>query len=66
MTITVNGKPRALEAATTIEQLLESLGVEADRVAVELNRDILTRSRFAETRLSDGDVLEVIQFVGGG
>ncbi|BCR05949.1 thiamine biosynthesis protein ThiS [Desulfuromonas versatilis] len=66
MNITVNGKSRALEAALTVEQLLESLGLETERVAVELNRDILTRSRFAETSLSDGDVLEVIQFVGGG
>jgi len=45
---------------------VESLGMKADRVAVELNRDIVPRDRWAETRLTDGDRLEVVHFVGGG
>ena len=40
--------------------------MKADRVAVELNRDIVPRDRWGETQLSDGDRLEVVHFVGGG
>ncbi|HXV20897.1 MAG TPA: sulfur carrier protein ThiS [Desulfuromonadales bacterium] len=66
MTITVNGKPKALDAPTTVAALLESLKLDAARVAVELNREILPRARFAEQELTDGDTLEIVQFVGGG
>lgn len=40
--------------------------MKADRVAVELNRDIVPRDRWPETRLNEGDRLEVVHFVGGG
>jgi thiamine biosynthesis protein ThiS len=66
MTIVVNGRSRALDASSTIQQLLESLGLDATQVAVEHNRQILPRLRFAETPLADGDQLEIIHFVGGG
>ena len=66
MNITVNGKRREIEAAISVQQLLEVLGVEAGRVVVELNRDILPQSGYAAFPLKDGDQLEVIQFVGGG
>ena len=66
MTITVNGKPQQLATAATVEQLLETLGLDVGRVAVELNRNIVPRDRFAAEALEDGDTLEVVQFVGGG
>jgi thiamine biosynthesis protein ThiS len=66
MTITVNGKPKELDAPTTVAALLESLNLDAARVAVELNREILPRARFAGQELADGDTLEIVQFVGGG
>jgi sulfur carrier protein len=50
----------------TLAALVEILGIKADRVAVELNRDIVPRDRWAETCLNDGDRLEVVHFVGGG
>jgi thiamine biosynthesis protein ThiS len=50
----------------TLTVLIESLGMKSDRVAVELNRDIVPRDRWAQTRLKDGDRLEIVQFVGGG
>lgn len=50
----------------TLAALLEQLGMKADRVAVELNRDIIRREAWGQTRLKDGDRLEIVQFVGGG
>jgi thiamine biosynthesis protein ThiS len=50
----------------TLAALVESLGMKPDRVAVELNRNIVPRNRWSETPLSDGDRLEVVHFVGGG
>ncbi len=50
----------------TLAALVESLGMKADRVAVELNRNIVPRGRWASTQLSEGDRLEVVHFVGGG
>jgi thiamine biosynthesis protein ThiS len=45
---------------------VEILGMKVDRVAVELNRDIVPRDRWAETVLHEGDRLEIVHFVGGG
>jgi len=52
--------------ALTLASLIKSLAMKSDRVAVELNRDIVPRERWAETRLKDGDRLEIVHFVGGG
>ena len=64
--ITLNGKPETVEPGATITRLLEIKGVNPQRVAVELNRQILPRERFTSTELQPGDVLEVVTFVGGG
>jgi thiamine biosynthesis protein ThiS len=66
MDIIVNGERQVVKTATNVQQLLDIIGVEAIRVVVELNRDILPRNGFTETSIKDGDLLEVIQFVGGG
>lgn len=66
MTITVNGKPKPLQAGTSVTRLLDDLDLDSSRVAVELNRDIVPRERFDDTSLADGDRVEVVQFVGGG
>jgi sulfur carrier protein len=50
----------------TLAALVESLEMKSDRVAVELNRDIVPRDRWAETKLNEGDRLEIVHFVGGG
>jgi thiamine biosynthesis protein ThiS len=65
MNITINGESRAV-SAETLSALVEHLGMRADRVAVELNRDIVPRDRWTETLLRDGDTLEIVHFVGGG
>ena len=69
MTIQINGQEKSFPDAPppfTLAALVEILGMKADRVAIELNRDIVPRDRWAETRLSEGDRLEVVHFVGGG
>ena len=46
--------------------LIEQLGMKSDRVAVELNREIAPRDRWARLELNEGDQLEIVHFVGGG
>ena len=69
MKLHVNGEERDFgnrPAPFTLAALVEILGMKSDRVAVELNCDIVPRDRWAETVLDEGDRLEVVQFVGGG
>jgi thiamine biosynthesis protein ThiS len=66
MRIQLNGGIREVTDAGTLAALIESLGMKADRVAVELNGDIIQRAKWAETPVRDGDKLEVVHFVGGG
>jgi len=65
MTVTVNGDPRTLPDGATIHTLLADLKLTPDKVAVELNRR-LVRGKKYDAPLKDGDVLEVVTFVGGG
>ena len=64
--ITVNGEPMTLPAGASVADLLECLKVSTPRVAVERNREILPKAQYPGTRLSDGDVFEVVELVGGG
>ena len=69
MKLQINGENREFgssPALFTLSALVETLGMKADRVAIELNRDIVPRDRWEETILKDGDRLEVVHFVGGG
>jgi len=66
MTLTINGENRDFSSISTVSDLVSQLGMKADRVAIELNRDLLPRDRWASTKLSDGDQLEIVHFVGGG
>jgi thiamine biosynthesis protein ThiS len=65
MKITINAQEQSCDS-TTLAQLIEQLGMKQDRVAVELNRDIVPRAKWAETNLAEGDKLEIVHFVGGG
>jgi sulfur carrier protein len=65
MKILVNGKDMAIGEGATVETLLESLGLSDKRVAVEHNRVILARDGYGAP-LNEGDILEIISFVGGG
>ncbi len=66
MTLTINGESRDFAEITTLSDLVSHLGMKADRVAIELNRELIRRDRWAETKISDGDKLEIVHFVGGG
>ena len=67
MRLVINGEDRDLDVpVSTLAALLEHLGVKTDRVAVELNRKIVARDRWSDTRLGEGDRLEIVHFVGGG
>ncbi len=64
--ISVNGDRQQLTAPITVAGLLQHLGIEGRKVAVERNREIVPKSLFAETALAEGDALEIVHFVGGG
>lgn len=66
MKVIVNGEPREIPDAISVAGLLGHLGMEAGRVAIERNRDILPRTEWEETRVQPGDAFEIVQFVGGG
>jgi sulfur carrier protein len=65
MNLTINGESQVF-SAETLGALVEQLGMKADRVAIELNREIVSREQWPQTRLHDGDRLEIVHFVGGG
>ncbi|MCP9448497.1 MAG: sulfur carrier protein ThiS [Nitrospira sp.] len=64
--IQVNGETRDWRGGVTVADLLRDLEIATDRVAVEVNLEILDRARFAEHRLQDGDRVEILSFIGGG
>ena len=66
MNVIINGEDRQFDSALTIAALLDRLGMKPDRVAVELNRELVPRERWATTLLNDDDKLEIVHFVGGG
>jgi len=66
MQLTVNGAPHSFEQNPNISQLLETLNLAGKRLAVERNGEIVPRSQFGETVLTDGDQLEIVVAVGGG
>ena len=66
MKLIINGEDREFTGLASVADLIAQLGMKPDRVAVELNRDLVTRDRWAATPLAEGDKLEIVHFVGGG
>jgi thiamine biosynthesis protein ThiS len=66
MHIQVNGEPRTIAAPATISELLRTLEIRSDRVAVEVNLEIVDRQEFDRRSLEEGDRVEIISFIGGG
>ena len=64
--IHVNGEARAWRSGATVADLLQDLEIGTERVAVELNLEILDRAAFAQRNLHDGDRVEILSFIGGG
>jgi sulfur carrier protein len=69
LTVQLNGQARTLDAVgdpSPLGVVIEALELKSDRVAVELNGEIVRRSAWADTQVRDGDRLEIVHFVGGG
>lgn len=66
MDITLNGEARTLTAPSTLADLLQDEGLAGRRVAVEVNGEIIPRTRHADTALTAGDVVEIVHALGGG
>jgi len=69
LTLTINGQPRQfaeLQPLATVAQLVAAMELKGDRIAIELNHEIAQRVHWEQTKLSEGDRLEIVHFVGGG
>ena len=66
VTVRVNGSEIELPEGASVASVLERLEIATPRVAVERNREIVPKSEYSTTPLAAGDVLEVVEFVGGG
>jgi len=66
MRVLVNGEPMELPEGLSIEALLEQLKVKREYTAVALNREITPKTQYADTRLKDGDKVEIVRPMGGG
>ncbi len=66
LTIRVNGAARALPPSQSVADLVRELALDGKRIAVELNGEIVPRSRYAQTALNAGDRVEIVGAVGGG
>jgi thiamine biosynthesis protein ThiS len=66
MRLFINGDEKTFPDFLSLAELIEQLAMKGDRVAVELNREIVSRAQWNGTQLKDGDRLEIVHFVGGG
>jgi len=64
--ITLNGEPFAVDDDLRLVALIESLKLKRGRVAVEINREIVPKARWGSVTLASGDIVEIVNFVGGG
>jgi thiamine biosynthesis protein ThiS len=64
--IILNGETKKLPGPLTVAELVEHLGFDSRRVAVEVNQELVPRPIHAEKQLAEGDVVEIVTFVGGG
>ena len=66
ISVTVNGEPRTIAAGASIAAMLQEIGIDPRKVAVEHNLEVVRRSTLGELAVSDGDAFEIVHFVGGG
>ncbi len=66
MHVRVNGEPQEIADGLTVAGLLEKLGLRAPEVAVEVNTVVVRRAKHADSKISEGDQIEIVTFVGGG
>ena len=66
MNIQLNGESHQLATALSLQQLIAEMDLADKRLAIELNREIVPRSRFSDTVLKEGDIIEIVHAIGGG
>jgi thiamine biosynthesis protein ThiS len=66
MMISLNGEKKDIPAGLTVRALLEHLDIKPERVAVEINEEIVRKATYAEVPVKENDRVEVVQFMGGG
>ncbi len=66
MRVTLNGAEREVADGTTVLALLEQAGIDRRRIAVEVNREVVPKTRHAQRVLATGDTVEIVTMVGGG
>ena len=66
MHVTINGEPQTVAPGLTVTNLINELGLTQRRVAIEINREVITREQYGTRILAEGDLVEVVHFVGGG
>ncbi len=66
ISLSINGEQRQFAAVLSIQQLLDELGLDARKVALERNLEIVPKSAYQGTRLAEGDRIEIVHFIGGG
>lgn len=66
MNVTINGEPRTLSPGLTVAALLDELSLKPEATVVQRNNNIVDRAQYEGVQLRDGDVLELVRFVGGG
>ena len=64
--IILNGKSRSLQKITSIYDLMKSLKLSTDKVAIELNKEIINKKRIKSLYLKNKDKVEIVNFIGGG
>ena len=66
MRLTINGETKDNIQATSLKGLLDELGIISGRVAVEVNMQVIKKTDYESFRVNDGDIIEIVSFVGGG
>ena len=66
MEVTVNGEKREIAKETNLSEFLEKLSLSQERIAVELNKQVVRRKDWATIQVKDADKIEIVHFVGGG
>ena len=66
MRVQVNGEVREVPDKLTLSELVRELSLAPERLAIELNREVVRRAAWPETQMRDGDQVEIVHFVGGG
>lgn len=66
MQVTINGETRNLETGINLRQLLEKLELPTERIAIELNKDVIRKKDWESIKIVESDKIEIIHFVGGG